>query len=112
MFRIKYDYLPKPVKLILPWLTFLLLLGTILELDEMFGKFGYDPGKGQCTIITPRVIPVLELLGTYLPFIVMILCYSKGKVHLILVCSVSSSISLMDFMRSSDLLNELVTVHN
>ena len=72
-----YDFIPNPVKLMLPWLMFVMLLGTILELDQVFGKFGYVPTTGQCTIITPKVFPVLELLGTYIPFMVIILCYSR-----------------------------------
>ena len=77
LFRINYDFIPNPVKLILPWLMFVLLLGTILELEEQFGKFGYVPNTGQCTIITPKVFPVLELLGTYIPFLVIVFCYTK-----------------------------------
>ena len=79
-FRINYDFVPNPVKLILPWMMFVLLLGTflgtILEIDQ-FGKFGYVPTTGQCTIITPKTRTILELLGTYIPFLVIIICYSK-----------------------------------
>ena len=75
--RINYDFLPNPVKLLLPWFMFVLLLGTILELEDQFGKFGYVPSTGQCTIITPQVFPILELIGTWIPFLVIILCYSK-----------------------------------
>ena len=74
--RINYDFIPNPVKLLLPWLMFVLLLGPILELDQ-FGKFGYVPTTGQCTIITPKVFPILELVGTYIPFMVIVLCYSQ-----------------------------------
>ena len=76
-FRINYDFIPNSIKLILPWLMFVLLLGTILEVDDKFGKFGYVPTTGQCTIITPEVFPILELLGTYIPFLIIIICYSK-----------------------------------
>ena len=74
--RINYDFILKPVKLLLPWLMFVLLLGTILELDH-FGKFGYVPTTGQCTIITPKVFTILEMVGTYIPFMVITLCYTK-----------------------------------
>ena len=84
-FRINYDFIPNPVKLILPWMMFVLLLGTILEIDQ-FGKFGYVPTTGQCTIVTPKTRTILELFGTYIPFLVIILCYSKSF-QLYCVCS-------------------------
>ena len=69
----------REAKLLLPWvLAMFYILPTFLGLfPSVFGQMVYSPTLGQCTISSVEVIIVMEILGTYLPFAVMVLSYWK-----------------------------------
>ena len=69
----------REAKLLLPWvLAMFYILPTFLGLfPSVFGQMVYSPTLGQCTISSMEVIIVMEILGTYLPFAVMVLSYWK-----------------------------------
>ena len=52
------------------------MLPTFLELSPTFGTFGYNPTTGECNIINDKVFSVIEILGTYIPFIIMAVSYA------------------------------------
>ena len=60
-----------------PWIFSLtIMLPTFLELTPTFGTFGYNPTTGECNIINGKVFSVIEILGTYIPFICMVMSYA------------------------------------
>ena len=77
--RLKNKRLSLLAGLLLPWLlSFSIPLLAATEVSEdTFGKFGYDPLRGQCSVTSMRVYNVMEILGTYLPFTVMVLAYTR-----------------------------------
>ena len=46
-------------------------------MSHIFGRFGYDHLRGQCSQTDMKVYNVMELLGTFLPFSVMIFAYYR-----------------------------------
>ena len=64
-------------KILFPWIfPLLILLPTYLRLAPTFGTFGYNPTSGECNIVNPKVVSVLEVIGTYVPFVLMAVSYS------------------------------------
>ena len=63
-------------KILFPWIfSLFILLPTYFEL-ESFGNFGYNPTSGECNIVNPKIFSVLEVIGTYVPFLLMAVSYS------------------------------------
>ena len=63
--------------MIFPWVFgLLIILPTYLELSPVFGTFGYIPSSGECNIVNPKVFSVLEVFGTYVPFVMMVSSYA------------------------------------
>lgn len=64
------------VKILLPWLLVVLyMLPPLLELHTFFGKFAYNPDIGFCIISSPQWNLIMEVLGTHIPFVIMVFSY-------------------------------------
>ena len=65
------------ILLVFPWLiTFIYLIPITFELTDM-ARFEYNPSLGQCTVSNPETLLLLEILGSYIPFMLMVLSYTR-----------------------------------
>ena len=66
------------ILLIFPWLiTFIYLAPITFELLPNKARFEYNPTLGECTVSNRETLLLLEILGSYLPFILMIFSYTR-----------------------------------
>ena len=83
----------KMINIMIPWTLpvfyLALLLLPTLPLDQTVG-FVYNPDHGECTLSSKKLILVLDILGTYIPFIIIVsfyfglhhmLCFKRNKMR-------------------------------
>ena len=83
----------REAKLLVPWI--LGLLYTIPIVTEMMPsvRMEYHVELGQCTISNIEAAIIIEILGTYLPFIIIVWSYWKSQE---MACARSRNISDVD----------------